>query len=395
MKINKVYIGGWFQRTTLHLSELFDFLSEGKSEVGIPQEKLDFALKNLEISEIERKNWLLEYISAKVAGGINLRIYEDGLMVLETSPQEDLEAEFVSLSDYYDHKLSPAISLIFSKGAPVPKELAQIKTLLPFVITAEKATDGEVDEFFKKSGQKVYSTTESALVSVYKSPKIILIVSKLAAEQIRQLVEGQIFFREFKAQLHRYLTIHRLIWEEIAAIKERGQVEGNEVRALRSRLDDYQKTIKLIDSRINQMSSYLHTRAKIYTGEQMDKFLDQTFQLKFETLEDTLSYIKELWKMTDNYLNSAIQMFTEIQAESTKTSISSLQLITTLGVVAGIIGYLGRDKLPNFTQPGIIFFAALLVVTWAVNRVITEFFVRRKYKLKGDQKKSFDKLVKK
>lgn len=394
MKINKVYIGGWFQRTTLHLSELFDFLSEGKSEVGIAQEQLDFALKNLEISEIERKNWLLEYISAKVAGGINLRIYEDGLMFLETSPKEDLEAEFVSLSDYYDHKLSPAISLIFSKGAPVPKELAQIKTLFPFVITAEKATDGEVEEFFKKLDQKVYSTTESALVSVYKSPKIILIVSKLAAEQIRQLVEGQIFFREFKAQLHRYLTIHRLIWEEIAAIKERGQVEGNEVRALRSRLDDYQKTIKLIDSRINQMSSYLHTRAKIYTGEQMDKFLDQTFQLKFETLEDTLSYIKELWKMTDNYLNSAIQMFTEIQAESTKTSISSLQLITTLGVVAGIIGYLGRDKLPNFTQPGIIFFASLLIVTWAVNRAITEFFVRRKYKLKGDQKQ-FSQLLKK
>lgn len=394
MKINKVYIGGWFQRTTLHLSELFDFLSEGKSEVGIAKEQLDFALKNLEISEIERKNWLLEYISAKVAGGINLRIYEDGLMVLETSPKEDLEAEFVSLSDYYDHKLSPAISLIFSKGAPVPKELAQIKTLFPFVITAEKATDGEVQEFFKKSDQKVYSTTDSALVSVYKSPKIILIVSKLAAEQIRQLVEGQIFFREFKAQLHRYLTIHRLIWEEIAAIKERGQVEGNQVRALRSRLDDYQKTIKLIDSRISQMGSYLHTRAKIYTGEQMDKFLDQTFQLKFETLEDTLSYIKELWKMTDNYLNSAIQMFTEIQAESTKTSISSLQLITTLGVVAGIIGYLGRDKLPNFTQPGIIFFAALLIVTWAVNRAITEFFVRRKYKLKGDLKQ-FSQLLKK
>ena len=32
MEIKRVYIGGWFQRTMLQLSELYDFLSEGTSQ---------------------------------------------------------------------------------------------------------------------------------------------------------------------------------------------------------------------------------------------------------------------------------------------------------------------------------------------------------------------------
>lgn len=31
MKISNVYIGGWFQRTMLQLSEIYDFLRECKS----------------------------------------------------------------------------------------------------------------------------------------------------------------------------------------------------------------------------------------------------------------------------------------------------------------------------------------------------------------------------
>ena len=42
------------------------------------------------------------------------------------------------------------------------------------------------------------------------------------------------------------------------------------------------------------------------------------FQFKFETLLDTHEYIKHLWGMTKNYLTSAIEIFSELQAKSTK-----------------------------------------------------------------------------
>ena len=35
MKIQKIYIGGWFQRTTLQLSEIYDFLRDGESKLEL------------------------------------------------------------------------------------------------------------------------------------------------------------------------------------------------------------------------------------------------------------------------------------------------------------------------------------------------------------------------
>ncbi|MGK5086396.1 hypothetical protein WDW86_02465, partial [Bdellovibrionota bacterium FG-2] len=74
---------------------------------------------------------------------------------------------------------------------------------------------------------------------------------------MREIIESQIFFREFKTQLHRYLDIHRSIWEKIKAIKEGGHIKGTDIDRLRGELSAYQKTINLIGARINQMPAYV------------------------------------------------------------------------------------------------------------------------------------------
>lgn len=387
MILETIYIGGWFQRTTLHLTEMYDFLKEGKSELGFPKVELTNYRNSLRLGEIIRNNWLLEYLTATSADGINLRIYEDGLITLQKDATNLLSSDFSLLENYYDNVLSPALSYIFSKGAPVPKELAQIKTLLPFVVVAKKASIEEVKKFFDELGQELYSDLETTHIRVYKSAKTILIVTSLTAEKVRRIVEEQVFFREFKTQLRRYLNIHRTIWEEIAAIKEQRKIPGNKISEIREKLDEYRKTIKLIESRINQMSTYLHTRAKIAADSGLDQFLDQVFAFKYESLEDTLAYIKELWKMTDNYLSSALELLTGLQAESTKTSISSLQLVTTLGVVAAIITYLGRSALPSVTIEGLVFFVLLITLTLVLNQTVSRYFSSRSYVIKKADKK--------
>lgn len=47
MKINNVYIGGWFQRTMLQLSEIYDFLREATTKLALDQDKLIEYRKNL------------------------------------------------------------------------------------------------------------------------------------------------------------------------------------------------------------------------------------------------------------------------------------------------------------------------------------------------------------
>ena len=47
MRISDVYIGGWFQRTMLQLSEVYDFIRDCKTELKLEQEKLNEYRKNL------------------------------------------------------------------------------------------------------------------------------------------------------------------------------------------------------------------------------------------------------------------------------------------------------------------------------------------------------------
>ena len=383
MKISKIFIGGWSQRTTLHLSEIWDFLNEQKSDLDLPQDKLNQAVKDMDLKSVSRENGPLEYILAETTTGVGFRIYEDGLIILEKS-SVGAKNDFEQIKKYYDERLSPAVSLIFSKGAPVPKELASIKTILPYIVVADNGTEEGIKKFFKEHEEEVYSTVSTKNVGVYKSHTFILINNLKKEELIRGIVESQIFFREFKTQLHRYLNIHRIIWEKIAKIKEQGSIRGTQIAPLRNELSDYQKTINLIDARIKQMGSYIRTRQKVTDIKQIDEYLNPLFQLKFETLQDTHEYINHLWGMTKSYLDSGINMFNELQAQSTKTSLSSLQLITTIGVVAGIIGYLGKDSLPKFTGVGIIYFGVLLLITYVINSSVSRIYKNKKYSVKSE-----------
>ncbi len=384
MKIKKIYIGGWFQRTTLHLTEIWNFMKHGKSDLDFSGKELIEAKNNLAISEIAREAGLLEYILVKTDLNISYRIYEDGLIILEKD-FENINEDFKAIRDYYDNRLSKSLSLIFSKGAPVPKELANIKTILPYIVTSSGATEKEIQKIFKDSSEDAYSIISAKGVKVYRSLGIILINNLRDDKMARGIIESQIFFREFKSQLHRYMDIHRIIWEKIQKIKERGEIKGNNIDKLRSDLAIYQKTVNLIGARIDQMTSYVRTRQRITNMEKIDDYLAPLFKFKFETLLDTHAYIKHLWTMTESYLNSAIELFTELQAKSTKNTISSLQLITTFGVVASILVYLGKETLPGITLVGLAYFLTIILITWAANSLVSRFYKNKNYIIKGQE----------
>lgn len=382
MVIHKIYIGGWFQRTTLHLTEIWDFLNNHETKLDLDKNELKHSIKLLQISSLSREGGDLEYIKVVTKLGIDFKIYEDGLIVLEKD-FKDLKSDFKLIKDYYDNKLSKVISLIFSKGAPVPKELANIKTILPYIVTTSRGIDKSIMEYFDKFDEEVYSKISSNNIDIYRSSGMIFINNFKEGEQLSRVIESQIFFREFKSQLHRYLEIHRTLWERIKEIKERGEINGAEVEELRNELYVYQKTINLIGARIDQMPAYVRTRQKLTDINSLDKEIGALFYLKFETLLDTHEYIKHLWGMTKNYLNQALDMMNDLQSKSTKNTISSLQLVTTIGVVAGILGYLSKESMPIFTSIGLFYFALLMAMTWCINYVVSRFYKNKKYKIES------------
>jgi hypothetical protein len=373
----KVSYGGWYQRTTLHLSEVHDFLAHGHSHLALDEHKLKELHAGVAVTEVTRNPGYLEYVQARTKHDIVIRYYEDGLYVLETE-SEDLISARIHLEKYYEEHFAPAIGYIFSLGAPTPKILANIKTTHPTVVSVTGADSHTFVPDVVLYGE-AYAKLSSNGVTMYKTPDYIFLSG--VHGEIEGLVEMQIFFREFKDQLEKYLGIHRSIWEEISAIKEGASIKGAKVEEIRGRLDDYQKTISLIDNRINQMGAYVATRSSIAKHLQIEDELRTLFEYKFETLSDTLLYIKEVWKMTTAYLLSAIQNLVEIKNQTTSNNLQSLQTITSIGVISGVLGYLSNTTLPEITRAGVVYFIILFSLTWLLNFAITTRYKNKKYSL--------------
>lgn len=381
MKISNVYIGGWFQRTMLQLSEIYDFLREGTSRLKLEPEKLQEYRKNLSLGSIGYGVAGEEYITFINADGIGVKIFEDGLIVLHNKnvTEDTLFSDIDKVQDYYENKLSPALNYLFSLGAPVPKELAGIENVYPYFIVCDKATEEEMQDLLAKTERQKYFEFKNDKYNVLRGDKYYFINNKSQSiEKIERYIEEQIFIREFKGQLHRYLNIHRIIWEKIDEVKENKQVKGSEIVKFTTKLEGYAKTINLIDGRIKQMNTYLPTREKIAKSDnELAEFLEIS-GYRYETLKDTLTYIQYLWGMTQNYVSSAQKQFASIKSDVTNKSVNSLTIVTSMSAGAAIIGLFQKSK-PTFTTFGIIYFFVLALIGWGSQKILKTISKKQKY----------------
>ena len=383
--VNTITFGGWYQRTTMHLSEVFQFLSEGTSKLDLDKDKLTELLKNLDIKKVERKNDYLEYIEAVTKENIIINYYEDGLYILkieEKDLEKDLEKDIKKLKEYFDTKYNPAINYLFSLGAPTPKILANIKDDHPIVI-GEITSDIRMKKFNEKIYGKIYSDTNSKDIRVLKTNKYIIVLSSRPEKrELSDLIEMQIFFKEFKSQLHKYLNIHRAIWEEISKIKEQKFIEGDKISVQKAKLESYAKTVSLISNRINQMGSYAKTRSSLSKQLGVDQALISHFQYKYEDLFNSLEYIKEIWKMTSDYVNSAIQILRDIEGKTTSKNLRSIQLLASIGVITGILGYLNKEYfLPKISLNGFLYLVSLSAIAFLLDWFLSYRMKKKKYEL--------------
>ncbi len=395
MKISNVYIGGWFQRTMLQLSEIYDFLREAKTKLALDQDKLVEYRKNLQIGRIDYGVQGEEYIEFTTALNIKVKIFEDGLIILNNHnvSEDTLFADIDALTDYYETKLSPAFSYLFSLGAPVPKELAHIETVYPYFVVTDKATKEEMNTLLTRTDKQKYFEFDNEKYDVIRGDVYYFINNKKAeAENIERYIEEQIFIREFKGQLHRYLNLHRIIWEKIDNVKDRASVKGADIVSFNTKLESYAKTITLIEGRINQMSTYLPTREKIAKSDkELVEFLNIS-GYRYETLKDTLDYIKYLWSMTKNYVSSAQKLFNGLKSDVSNKSINSLTLVTSMSAGASVIGLLTKSQ-PEFTVFGIAYFFILALIVLSLNKFLKFIQNNRRYKVNDvelDKNISFD-----
>jgi len=128
------------------------------------------------------------------------------------------------------------------------------------------------------------------------------------------------------------------------------------------------------------MSTYISTRERIAKeDEDLRQFLAIS-GYRYETLRDTLEYIKYLWDMTKNYVNSAQKLFDGIKQDVTSSSIDSLTIVTSMSAGAAILSLFTESE-PEFTSFGFAYFFILAFVGWLATKLLARVNERRKYEI--------------
>lgn len=372
----QVTVGGWYPRTTLHLDEVFQYLTQKKAE-GLNTKRLEKLHKALDLKSVTFDYANIDRVVAITNSNLTITYTEDGLYQISKETKNPKKDE-QQISDYLKNNFQPAISYLFSRGAPTPKLLAEINVERPtvFSIYDKNHKKHTPPKSLGKSDGKIHSQS----LTVHFFPKYIYLVGN-KKEIIEDVVSMQIFFREFKSQLAKYLQIHRDIWEKVDDLTEKSDIKGSEISDVFTELAEYEKTILLIRNRLNQMGAYINTREELAGQLNVQEAMQDLFKYRFEDLGDSLSYIQEIWVMTIDYIKQTLNNLDSLQAKATGKSIRSIQVLASIGVLAGFLRYFEQDTFPTLNSVGITYFIILVTAAWLINWSMKTYYNSKNYSL--------------
>lgn len=341
MAIEKIYLGIWFPRTSIHLKEIYRFLKYKETLPFLNDVSAEGYWKNLDVKEADYYEG--EYFDFLVAKSKEVKTIftEDGVIVNEIKVGWDVKKELTNLQDFYLKKLSPALSFLFSMGAPIPKDLTKVEETHPAYLVGKDLTDKNVFNLLKIFDDHILSKTFDSKLEIFNGEKITIINIKKKIKKeddyLNELIQNLIFFREFEKQLANYLHIHRTIWEKISVIRDSQSIYFKDIKKSRDELLDILETLSFVKARLRQMRDILKGRERSIDKE-LKKHLISLGCERFSLYSSDVDYIENLWQSTIDYANSALGLINSVFEENTQKELNALRFMTLLGVIVGFFG---------------------------------------------------------
>lgn len=338
MRIDRVYLGSWTQRTNMHLEELFRFLRDGQDTAGSSPDALLAARADLALADVKFREASMNVITAH-RGAVRLTVTEDGV-VLAQSSVADFDEACGQLRTLHDQQLLPAMRLLYGRGAPTPKEAAGIPQDGTLVAVVSSATDDEILALFAASQDEPQSVSEAPGVRVFVGRRIEVVdfgASPQAASDLDALVGDLVFFREFERQLHAYLRMHRQIWGEVAAIREQRSMRYADFPRVRDEIMSFEKTLDIVTARLAQMDDILGARRNA-NEKGVSQLLDRLGMFDFNSLNASRKYVSHLWQMTLEYADGTLRLLETLYQENTQRELNALKFITLTTAITSFFG---------------------------------------------------------
>ncbi len=386
MKIESISLGMWIPRASMHLRELYHFLSGEKMPVsGLDASKLAKLLEGLGVLEVNfvgGKNIDLVQAHCKE---VNITISEDGTIILQSrknnaddSPRQTIK----SLEKFFLEKFSPSLKYLFSLGAPLPKALKSIREVYPVIITIEDCPAEELDQFIKKEKIVTYSKSVSPNLDFLFGEEISILHVKNDSANTEEILLDIMFLKEFPLQLKNYLVLHRLIWEKVENIRGAKTIVYKNFTKIREQLNDFLKTLSLMKARLHQMDDIIETKARI-AKEAPPRGLDGLHMNRINNLIGDVKYIKDLWEMTIDYTKDTLNLIESLSQENVQRELSALKFIALIGAITSFFGmniaFPWEERWPTIFQSSFVVIGIIIFISVIFYYFLRIFIYNRKF----------------
>lgn len=357
MDIKEIYVGSWYPRMLSHLEELHRFLNDGTSYFSIDSKELKRLWKNLSPEQVKKYQIHGHHVLTSRISKYDFESRENGLTIVSLSNPDtkNINKEMNEIRDMAFKKIFPSLNYLYSKGAPIPKIFAAMKSVMPYVIISTKANKKEILSFFEKRKEIIEKEFIGKKVDIYYSQTAVLIIGDL--DTARALVKECIYYiHDSQNQFHRILNMHRFIWEEIKTIKSSKIIKYYDLTKIRDLIMEIESEVVFFKSRINQIENVLKNQTKRMEElvKEEPECLIYSYMLdSFKILVESGEYIKNLWEMTNNYLSGVGNLVTSVYQESSDKQIKNLQFIFIISAIASILtlsSIAGFDLVGSFTS---------------------------------------------
>ncbi|HTK05040.1 MAG TPA: hypothetical protein VL500_05625 [Candidatus Eisenbacteria bacterium] len=338
MRIERVYLGTWSQRTNLHLQEIYRFLKYGKGVDKLDEARVKALRDAIGPGETTFHNAAINSLRA-ACGAFTVSITEDGVVLMSTE-ETDLAKARASLMKFHEGALEPALGYLFSRGAPLPKEIASIEKHGDFLTVVRGADDIDVRETFEAFGDRYHSHASSEGMRVMTGHRIEIVDVgdiELSEEETEGFVRDLVFFKEFERQMYAYIRLHRGIWDKLSEIRDARSLRYADFPAVRTDILSFEMTLGVVRARIAQMDDILGERR---AGEPkgVTRILSSLGMLDFSSLHASRRYVSHLWEMTDDYADGTLKLLETLYQENTQRELNALKFITLITALTSFFG---------------------------------------------------------
>lgn len=392
MKIERVYLGAWNQRTNLHLEEVYRFLRGGEGVRGLDVEKTDGLRERLGADDVVFNETRVNDVRF-TSGRVSASLTEDGLLLLSNHEAAEPSSAIEALKSFQRNAIDPALAHLFSRGAPPPKTIAQIDDTNVALVVGRDIPESETKRLFALFKDEPHSRAAADGVSVEAGDELIIIDldgAGFSEEDLTFFVRDLVFFREFERQLHGYLRMHRRIWEEISRVREAREMRYRDFPAVRSTVMGFQKTLSIVKARLAQMEDIMAAR-KVAEAKGMAKLLANLGMYNFSSLFASKKYVAHLWEMTADFADDTLALLETLYQENTQRELNALKIITLMTALTSFFGmniaFPWEDRWHDHESSAIFVVLLITAVAFAVYYALKALVHNRPFVIKDGEKK--------